>query len=112
MHPQVALLHSLRAKLQTQMDSLFANAAAARSEAERALAEAEAAARADAAQNKGWAAQYTAAENGLQRALGNLQGALKMLKTAQMVGRVEMVQVRGAHCVGQAAGLSIWPGGA
>lgn len=89
---QVALLHSLRAKLQTQMDSLFANAAAARSEAERALAEAEAAARADAAQNKGWAAQYTAAENGLQRALGNLQGALKMLKTAQMVGRVEMVQ--------------------
>lgn len=92
--PQAALLQSLRARRASLLEAISQSPLFAAHPGMASLSAAIAAARADAAQNAGWAAQYATADAGLRRALSLLQAALQSLSGARRVGTVGLVQVR------------------
>lgn len=113
--PQAALLQRLRAKRASQLEVIFQSHQFAAHPGLASLSAAVAAARTDATQNAGWAAQYATADVGLRRALDLLQAALQSLKGARRVGTVGMVQVRrgvwmckGIHPLCSMAGAWRW----
>ncbi|KAL6774151.1 hypothetical protein ACKKBG_A23945 [Auxenochlorella protothecoides x Auxenochlorella symbiontica] len=89
---QAALLQSLRARRASLLEAISQSPSFAAHPGMASLSAAIAAARADAAQNAGWAAQYATADAGLRRALSLLQAALQSLSGARRVGTVGLVQ--------------------